>query len=45
MLVEERQGRIALPHIELVLKDLDIYRLEGYEPSISLRALKLAGRN
>ncbi len=42
MLVEESQGRIALPHIELVLTDIDSYRLEGYEPSIALRALKLA---
>jgi len=42
MLVEERQGRIALPHIELVLKDIDSYRLEGYEPTLALRALKLA---
>lgn len=44
MLVEERQGRIALPHIELVLKDIDSYRLEEYEPSLTLRALKLAWR-
>jgi type VI secretion system protein VasJ len=42
MLVEEKQGKIALPHIEQILMDIDTYRLEEYEPALTLRALKLA---
>jgi len=42
MLVEEKQGKIALPHIEQILADVDSYRLEEYDPALTLRALKLA---
>ncbi|NPV05339.1 MAG: type VI secretion system protein TssA [Syntrophaceae bacterium] len=41
MLIEARQGKLALPHLEQILRDIDTYRLEEYEPSLTLRGLKL----
>ena len=42
MLIDARQGKLALPHLEQVLRDIDTYRLEEYEPALTLRGLKLA---
>jgi type VI secretion system protein VasJ len=42
MLLNARQGKLALPHLEQVLRDIDTYRLEEYEPALTLRGLKLA---
>ena len=41
MLIDARQGRLALPHLEQILRDIDAYRLEEYEPALTLRGLKL----
>lgn len=42
MLLDAKQGKLALPHLEQVLRDIDTYRLEEYEPALTLRGLKLA---
>lgn len=41
MLIDARQGRLALPHLEQVLRDIDSHRLEEYEPALTLGGLKL----
>jgi len=41
MLIDARQAKLALPHLEQILRDIDTYRLEEYEPSLTLRGLKL----
>jgi type VI secretion system protein VasJ len=41
MLIDAKQGRLALPHLEQILRDIDAYRLEEYEPALTLRGLKL----
>jgi type VI secretion system protein VasJ len=33
---------MALPHLELILKDIDIYRLQRWDPRLALEGLKLA---
>jgi len=42
MLAEVGKSSYALPYLEQVLEDIDRYGLEQYDPSLALRALKLA---
>ena len=42
MLAEVGKSGYALPYLEQVLEDIDSYGLEQYDPSLALRALKLA---
>lgn len=41
MLIDAKQVRLALPHLEQILRDIDAYRLEEYEPALTLEGLKL----
>ena len=42
MLVRAKRMDMALPHLELILKDIDIYRLQRWDPRLALEGLKLA---
>jgi type VI secretion system protein VasJ len=42
MLIRSKRTDMALPHLELILKDIDIYRLESWDPRLALEGLKLA---
>lgn len=41
LLVNTKQSKLILPHLEQILKDIDLYRLEEYDPILALRALKV----
>jgi type VI secretion system protein VasJ len=32
---------MALPHLELILKDIETYRLENWDPQLALEGLRL----
>jgi len=40
LLVKNKQVKVALPHLDQILKDIDFYRLEEYDPEIALKSLK-----
>jgi type VI secretion system protein VasJ len=42
LLVETPEARHALPHIEVILKEIDLFRLEEYDPELALKGLKVA---
>ena len=42
LLVETPEARHALPHIEEILKEIDLFHLEEYDPEIALKGLKVA---
>jgi type VI secretion system protein VasJ len=42
MLVRAKRKDMALPHLELILKDIDTYRLHRWDPRLALEGLKLA---
>jgi len=42
MLVDLGKSRFALPHLEQVLKDVDKFWLEEYDPDLAMRGYKLA---
>ena len=42
LLVSNKQSKIVLPQLEQVLKDIDIYRLEEYDPALALKSLRVA---
>lgn len=42
MLVDVGKSRLALPHLEQVLKDIACHGLEEYDPNLAMRGLKLA---
>ena len=42
LLMSNKQARLALPHLEAIIKEIDIYRLEEYDPELALRGLRLA---
>ena len=37
----DQEARRQQPHLEQILRDIDTYRLEEYEPTLTLRGLKL----
>ncbi len=41
-LIKSKRADMAMPHIDLILKDIDTYSLESWEPSLALEGLKLA---
>jgi len=41
LLVSANQVKLALPHLEQILQDIDDYRLEEYDPLVALKSLKL----
>lgn len=42
MLVDVGKTRLALPHLEQVLADIDLHGLEEYDPNLAMRGFKLA---
>lgn len=42
LLVGTPEARLALPHIEEILKEIDFFRLEEYDPELALKGLKVA---
>jgi type VI secretion system protein VasJ len=42
LLVETPEARHALPHIEEILKEIDLFHLEEYDPELALKGLKVA---
>ncbi len=40
LLVKNKQVRVALPHLDQILKEIDFYRLEEYDPQLALQCLK-----
>ena len=40
LLVKNKQAKVALPHLDQILKDIDFYRLEEYDPELALKSLK-----
>lgn len=42
ILVETPEARHALPHIEEILKEIDLFRLEEFDPELALKGLKVA---
>ncbi len=42
LLVETSEARHALPHIEEILKEIDHFRLEEFDPELALKGLKAA---
>ncbi|MCP4347403.1 MAG: type VI secretion system protein TssA [Desulfobacterales bacterium] len=41
LLVNSRQANLALPHLEMILQDIDNYGLEEWDPDLSLKSLKV----
>ncbi|MFA6147107.1 MAG: type VI secretion system protein TssA [bacterium] len=42
LLLETPEARHALPHIEEILKEIDLFRLEEFDPELALKGLKAA---
>jgi len=42
MLVDIGKAKLAIPHIDQILMDMDRHELEEYEPSLAMRGLRLA---
>jgi len=42
LLLETPEARHALPHIEEILKEIDLFHLEEYDPELALKGLKIA---
>ncbi len=40
LLTKNKQGKVAIPHLEQILKDIDNYRLEEYDPELAIQCLK-----
>jgi type VI secretion system protein VasJ len=41
MLIGSKRTDMALPHLELIIKDIETYRLETWDPQLALEGLKL----
>ncbi len=41
LLMNTKQAKLVLPHLEVILKEIDFYRLEEYDPEIALKGLKM----
>jgi type VI secretion system protein VasJ len=41
LLLRTKQSKLALPHFEQILKDIDFYKLEEYDPLLALTCLKV----
>ncbi|MBM4348244.1 MAG: type VI secretion system-associated protein TagF, partial [Deltaproteobacteria bacterium] len=40
LLVKNKQVKVALPHLDQILKEIDFYRLEEYDPELAIKSLK-----
>lgn len=40
LLVKNKQAKVAIPHLDQILKDIDFYRLEEYDPELAIKSLK-----
>lgn len=40
LLIKNKQGKVALPYLDLILKDIDFYKLEEYDPILATKCLK-----
>lgn len=40
LLVKNKQVKVALPHLDQILKEIDFFRLEEYDPEIAIKCLK-----
>jgi len=41
MLIGSKRTDMALPHLDLILKDIEAYRLENWDPQLALEGLKV----
>jgi type VI secretion system protein VasJ len=41
MLIGSKRTDMALPHLDLILKDIESYRLENWDPRLALEGLKV----
>jgi type VI secretion system protein VasJ len=41
LLLNTKQSKLVLPNLEEILKDIDNYRLEEYDPKLALKGLKM----
>jgi len=41
MLIGSKRTDMALPHLDLILKDVEAYRLENWDPRLALEGLKV----
>ena len=41
MLIGSKRTDMALPHLDLILKDVEAYRLENWDPRLALDGLKV----
>ena len=41
ILLDSKNKKMALPHIEQVLNDIEKYRLETWDPELALKGLKV----
>jgi type VI secretion system protein VasJ len=42
LMIDVRQVKLALPQLEQIIREIDHFRLEDYDPALALRGLKLA---
>lgn len=40
LLIKNKQLKVALPHLDQILKEIDFYRLEEYDPELAIKCLK-----
>ncbi|MCX8117632.1 MAG: type VI secretion system protein TssA [Desulfobacterota bacterium] len=40
-LLKNKQARFALPHLDQILREVDFYKLEEYDPELATRSLKV----
>ena len=41
VLMNSKQPKLAVPHLEAILEDIEIYRLEDWDPDLALKGLKI----
>jgi len=41
MLINYKRARVALPHLHQILEDIETYRLEEWDPELSLKGLRI----
>ena len=42
LLIDAKKANLAVPHLKLILRDIDRYQLEEWDPALALQGLKLA---
>jgi type VI secretion system protein VasJ len=41
LLTNSKQSRLALPHLEQIIRDIDFYKLGEFDPALAIRGLKV----